>query len=52
MTYRKYFKLLIFLPIGLLTGYFTFLLILWVTGNLPEWEKRIRDKYGVGIWDV
>lgn len=38
--------------IGLLSGYFTFLLLLKATGHYDEWKERIRLKYGVGIWDV
>lgn len=38
--------------LGVLTGYFIFLLFLKVSGNLDYWKERIRMKYGVGIWDL
>ena len=38
--------------LGLLTGYFIFLLYLKVGGGYDEWKRRIKQKYGVGIWDV
>ena len=39
------------LIIGLLTGYFFFLLLLKVTGSYGAWKDYIRQKYDVGIWD-
>ena len=40
------------LIVGLPTGYLFFLLYLKVSDNLEEWKRDIRQKYGVGIWDV
>ena len=52
MKLIKYLKFMGLSLIGLMTGYFVFLLMLKVSGRYDPWVSYVRGKYGVGIWDV